>query len=81
MKIFLLNEWKKNVEYEMAQGFGEEMKLGNPRNPFEKFEQFNYDMNSDDYLCNGEDIGSDLDSLSDDDTYLNSLIEDEVPLK
>ena len=48
ISIFIMNYWKKNLDYYKAQDVTDSLLVGNARAPFREIEMLDYDLESDD---------------------------------
>lgn len=76
IQIFCINYWKKNKEYYRVQDMiPDQYFLANPRNPFDKLDMLDYDLQSDDLDQNFEECFSDSMSFESDIEIEQSFIE------
>lgn len=73
--IYMINYWKKNKEYYLAQEYSNAFFLGNPWNPFKQFHILDYDIYSDDIEGRLEVIDSEPSEISSDNELPDDFLE------
>ena len=73
----MINYWKKNKEYYLAQDYNSNYFIGNPWNPFMRFHILDYEIYSDDLDVGLEVIDSD-DEVSSDGEVSDGFLEIDI---